>query len=224
MKRLYNRPLSTANAYTFACMSLVPKVLEDAVDRFAELPGVGRKTAFRYVLHLLRQDEDKLKAFGRALDKLREDAKQCKRCYNVSDTDLCGICSSRNRDHSVICVVEDIRDVILFEGTEQFNGTYHVLGGVISPMDGVGPSDLNIAALVDRVEGEQVKEVIMALNTTMEGDTTNFYLYRMLKDKDVKLTTLARGVSTGGGLEYTDEVTLGRSIIQRVQYEGTLSS
>ena len=205
-------------------MSLIPKVLEDAVDRFAELPGVGRKTAFRYVLHLLRQETDKLKSFSNALDKLQTDAKQCKRCFNVSDTDLCGICSSHSRDHSLICVVEDIRDVILFESTEQFNGSYHVLGGVISPMDGIGPSDLNILSLIDRVEEQSVKEVVMALNTTMEGDTTNFYLYRMLKDKDVRLTTLARGVSTGGGLEYTDEVTLGRSIMQRVQYESTLSS
>ncbi len=204
-------------------MSLVPKVLEDAVDRFAELPGVGRKTAFRYVLHLLKQDDDKLRSFSRSLDKLVTDAKQCKVCFNVSDTDLCGICSSFNRDHSIICVVEDIRDVILFESTEQFNGAYHVLGGVISPMDGVGPSDLHIQPLIERVESEGVKEVVMALNTTMEGDTTNFYLYRMLKDKGVKLTTLARGVSSGGGLEYTDEVTLGRSLIQRVQYESTLS-
>mgnify|MGYP002635119972 CR=1 FL=1 len=204
-------------------MSLVPKVLEDAVDRFAELPGVGRKTAFRYVLHLLKQEDDKLKSFSRSLDKLITDAKQCKTCFNVADTDHCSICASHNRDHSVICVVEDIRDVILFESTEQFNGTYHVLGGVISPMDGVGPSDLNIGPLIDRVNAEEVKEVVMALNTTMEGDTTNFYLYRMLKDKDIKLTTLARGVSSGGGLEYTDELTLGRSLTQRVQYESTLS-
>jgi recombination protein RecR len=205
-------------------MSLVPKVLEDAVDRFAELPGVGRKTAFRYVLHLLKQDDDKLRLFGRSLDNLITDANQCKTCFNVADTDHCSICASLSRDHSLICVVEDIRDVILFESTEQFIGTYHVLGGVISPMDGVGPSDLNIEALVERVESGQVKEVVMALNTTMEGDTTNFYLYRILKDKEVKLTTLARGVSSGGGLEYTDEVTLGRSLTQRVQYESTLSS
>lgn len=204
-------------------MSLVPKVLEDAVDRFAELPGVGRKTAFRYVLHLLKQEDDKLKSFSRSLDKLITDAKQCKTCFNVANTDHCSICASHNRDHSVICVVEDIRDVILFESTEQFNGTYHVLGGVISPMDGVGPSDLNIGPLINRVNAEEVKEVVMALNTTMEGDTTNFYLYRMLKDKDIKLTTLARGVSSGGGLEYTDELTLGRSLTQRVQYESTLS-
>ena len=205
-------------------MSLVPKVLEDAVDRFAELPGVGRKTAFRYVLHLLKQDDDKLRLFGRSLDNLITDANQCKTCFNVADTDHCSICASLSRDNSLICVVEDIRDVILFESTEQFIGTYHVLGGVISPMDGVGPSDLNIEALVERVESDQVKEVVMALNTTMEGDTTNFYLYRILKDKGVKLTTLARGVSSGGGLEYTDEVTLGRSLTQRVQYESTLSS
>ena len=194
------------------------------MDRFAELPGVGRKTAFRYVLYLLNQDEDKLRSFSQTLERLRDNTSQCKQCFNVAENELCIICSNQNRDDSTICVVEDIRDVILFEGTEQYNGTYHVLGGVISPMDGIGPSDLNIAQLVDRIENGEIKEVIMALNTTMEGDTTNFYIYRMLRDKEVKLTTLARGISTGGGLEYTDEVTLGRSIVHRVQYEGTLNA
>lgn len=204
-------------------MTVLPKVLEDVVEQFASLPGVGKKTAFRYVLHLLKQDKDLAENFGRKVQELHQRVGHCKTCYNITEAEVCSICSDRSRDASTICVVEDIRDVILFESTEQYRGTYHVLGGVISPMDGIGPNELHIESLIDRVESGEVKEVIMALNTTMEGDTTNFYIYRKLKDVEVKLSTLARGVSIGGGLEYTDELTLGRSLVNRVQYESTLS-
>lgn len=204
-------------------MTVLPKVLEDVVEQFASLPGVGKKTAFRYVLHLLKQDKDLAENFGRKVQELHQRVGHCKTCYNITEAEVCSICSDRSRDASTICVVEDIRDVILFESTEQYRGTYHVLGGVISPMDGIGPNELHIESLIDRVESGEVKEVIMALNTTMEGDTTNFYIYRKLKDAEVKLSTLARGVSIGGGLEYTDELTLGRSLVNRVQYESTLS-
>lgn len=193
------------------------------MEQFASLPGVGKKTAFRYVLHLLKQDKDLAENFGRKVQELHQRVGHCKTCYNITEAEVCSICSDRSRDASTICVVEDIRDVILFESTEQYRGTYHVLGGVISPMDGIGPNELHIESLIDRVESGEVKEVIMALNTTMEGDTTNFYIYRKLKDVEVKLSTLARGVSIGGGLEYTDELTLGRSLVNRVQYESTLS-
>lgn len=204
-------------------MTVLPKVLEDVVEQFASLPGVGKKTAFRYVLHLLKQDKDLTENFGRKVQELHQRVGHCKNCYNITEAEICSICTDRSRDGSTICVVEDIRDVILFESTEQYRGTYHVLGGVISPMDGIGPNELHIESLIERVENGEVKEVIMALNTTMEGDTTNFYIYRKLKDVDVKLSTLARGVSIGGGLEYTDELTLGRSLVNRVQYESTLS-
>lgn len=204
-------------------MTVLPKVLEDVVEQFASLPGVGKKTAFRYVLHLLKQDKDLAENFGRKVQELHQRVGHCKTCYNITEAEVCSICSDRSRDASTICVVEDIRDVILFESTEQYRGTYHVLGGVISPMDGIGPNELHIESLIDRVESGEVQEVIMALNTTMEGDTTNFYIYRKLKDAEVKLSTLARGVSIGGGLEYTDELTLGRSLVNRVQYESTLS-
>lgn len=197
-------------------------LLEKAVSEFAKLPGVGRKTAMRLVLHLLRQDVAAVEAFGNAIITLKREVKYCKVCHNISDTDVCRICSNPQRDVSVVCVVENIRDVMAVEATQQFRGLYHVLGGVISPMDGIGPSDLQIDSLVERVQAGGVKEVILALSTTMEGDTTNFYIYRKLEKFGVKLSIIARGISVGDELEYADEVTLGRSIVNRTPFNGTL--
>lgn len=201
---------------------MISKALQDAVDEFAQLPGVGQRTAFRFVLHLLKRNPQELERFGSTLITLKEKMCHCKVCYTVTDKEVCDICSDPRRDASVICVVEDIRDVVAFENTSQFKGRYHVLGGIISPMDGVGPNELRIAPLVDRCSTGEINEVILALATTMEGDTTNFYLFRQLKPCDVRVSTLARGVSIGGGLEYADEITLGRSLVQRVPYENTL--
>ena len=198
------------------------RLLENAVNEFSKLPGIGRKSALRLVLHLLRQDQDTVNAFGNSLITLKNEIKHCLVCHTLSDTETCHICSNKKRDGSVICVVENIRDVLSIENTLQFNGLYHVLGGIISPMDGIGPSDLEIDSLIKRIETGEVTEVILALSTTMEGDTTNFYIYRKLKEKDIKVTTLARGVSVGDELEYTDEITLGRSLVNRVIYENTL--
>ena len=196
--------------------------MEKAVGEFAKLPGIGRKTAMRLVLHLLRQDTQSVEAFGHAMITLKHEVKYCRVCHNISDTDVCRICSDASRDTSVVCVVENIRDVMAVENTQQFRGLYHVLGGVISPMDGIGPSDLQIDSLVDRVRAGGVKEVILALRSTMEGDTTNFYIFRKLSGFDVKLTVIARGISIGDELEYTDEVTLGRSIVNRIAFTGTM--
>lgn len=196
-------------------------LLEKAVGEFAKLPGVGRKTAMRLVLHLLRQDTAVVEAFGNAVITLKHEVKYCKVCHNISDTETCRICSNPARDASTICVVESIRDVMAVEGTQQYKGLYHVLGGVISPMDGIGPSDLQIESLVERVKSGEVKEVILALSSTMEGDTTNFYISRKLNGMDVKLSVIARGISIGDELEYTDEVTLGRSIVNRTLFTGT---
>lgn len=197
-------------------------LLEKAVGEFAKLPGIGRKTAMRLVLHLLRQDMAAVEAFGNAVITLRREVRYCKICHNISDTEICRICSNPQRDSSTICVVETIRDVMAVEATQQYRGLYHVLGGVISPMDGVGPSDLEIQSLVDRVAQGGIKEVIMALSTTMEGDTTNFYIYRKLENTGVKLSVIARGVSVGDELEYADEITLGRSIVHRTPFTGTV--
>ncbi len=197
-------------------------LLEKAVSEFAKLPGIGRKTAMRLVLHLLRQDAAVVEAFGNSIITLKREVKYCKVCHNISDTETCRICANPQRDASTVCVVENIRDVMAVEATQQYRGLYHVLGGIISPMDGVGPSDLQIDSLVRRVESGEVKEVILALSTTMEGDTTNFYIYRKLEKMNVKLTVLARGVSIGDELEYTDEITLGRSIINRTPFTGTV--
>ena len=197
-------------------------LLEKAVGEFAKLPGIGRKTAMRLVLHLLRQDLQTVEAFGNSVMTLKREVKYCKVCHNISDTDVCQICSNAARDASTVCVVENIRDVMAVENTQQYKGLYHVLGGVISPMDGVGPSDLQIDSLVDRVRTGVVKEVILALSSTMEGDTTNFYIYRKLAPYEVKLTMIARGISIGDELEYTDEVTLGRSIVNRTVFTGTM--
>ncbi len=198
------------------------RLLENAVNEFSKLPGIGRKSALRLVLHLLRQDVEEVNAFGNSLIQLRNEIKHCKICHNISDTETCQICSNPSRNESVICVVENIRDVMSIENTHQFNGLYHVLGGIISPMDGIGPSELEIDSLVERIENNEVIEVILALSTTMEGDTTNFYIYRKLKNKDIKISTLARGVSIGDELEYTDEITLGRSLLNRVPYESSV--
>lgn len=197
-------------------------LLEKAVGEFAKLPGIGKKTAMRLVLHLLRQDAQIVEAFGNAMITLKHEVKYCKVCHNISDTEVCKICSNPSRDSSTVCVVENIRDVMAVENTQQYKGLYHVLGGVISPMDGIGPSDLQIESLVERVKSGEVKEVILALSSTMEGDTTNFYIFRKLAPYDVKLTMIARGISIGDELEYTDEVTLGRSIVNRTVFTGTL--
>lgn len=193
-------------------------LLENAVNEFSRLPGIGRKTALRLALHLLRQPVTEAEKFGNAVIQLRKDIHYCSVCHNISDTDVCQICANPGRDASIVCVVENIRDVMSIENTQQFRGLYHVLGGIISPMDGVGPSDLQIASLVERVQQGDVKEVILALSTTMEGDTTNFYLYRKLAPFEIKVSTIARGVAVGDELEYADEVTLGRSILNRVEF------
>jgi len=193
-------------------------LLENAVNEFAKLPGIGRKTALRLVLHLLKQPEQEVEAFGNAFIQLRKEIIYCKVCHNISDTEVCRICSNSSRDHETVCVVENIKDVMSVENTQQFRGLYHVLGGIISPMDGIGPKDLEIESLIQRVKEEQVKEVILALSTTMEGDTTNFYIFRKLAPFEIKVTTIARGVAIGDELEYADEVTLGRSILNRVDF------
>jgi recombination protein RecR len=189
------------------------------VQEFSRLPGIGRKTALRLVLHLLRQDSSDVERFAQAVSTMKREVRFCKCCHNISDDELCPICSDQRRDASTVCVVENVQDVMAIENTQQFHGLYHVLGGIISPMDGIGPSDLEIASLVDRVAGGGVKEVILALSPTMEGDTTNFYLFRKLAPYDVTVSVIARGVSVGGELEYTDEVTLGRSILNRTPFE-----
>ena len=198
------------------------QLLEKAVDEFAKLPGIGRKTAMRLVLHLLKQDKQSVESFGNSIITLRNEVKYCKICHNVSDTDVCQICSNAMRDKSTICVVESIRDVMAIEATQQYRGVFHVLGGIISPMDGIGPSDLEIESLVERAKSDEVKEVILALSTTMEGDTTNFFISRKLADANVKLSIIARGVAIGDELEYADEITLGRSIINRTPFNATI--
>lgn len=196
------------------------RLLERAVQEFAKLPGIGRKTALRLVLHLLRQDHDDVMQFTEAVSQMKQEVKFCRVCHNISDQDVCPICSDQRRDSSTICVVENIQDVMAVENTQQFTGLYHVLGGLISPMDGIGPSDLEIDSLVARVAEGDVKEVILALSSTMEGDTTNFYIFRKLASYDVKISIIARGIAVGNELEYTDEVTLGRSILNRTPFEG----
>jgi len=199
------------------------KLLEDAVDEFAKLPGIGKKTAFRLVLHLLNQEKEEVRQFGETIIKLREEIRRCKSCNVISDNELCPICADPKRDSSLVCVVENSRDVIAIENTQQYGGIYHVLGGIISPMDGIGPSDLNVENLQNKIESNHVKEIILALSTTMEGDTTNFYLYKRFKEYPVKISTIARGVSIGDDLEFADELTLGRSILHRTLFESTLS-
>ena len=195
------------------------QLLERAVEAFSQLPCVGRKTALRLVLHLLRQPLEDVDGFAEAVLRVKHDVKHCKVCHNISDNEVCTICTDPRRDTSLVCVVENVQDVMAIENTQQFHGLYHVLGGIISPMDGVGPNDLEIDSLVERVKEGTVKEIILALASTMEGDTTNFYISRKLKDTDVSLSVIARGISVGDELEYTDEVTLGRSILNRTPFE-----
>ncbi|NBG65792.1 recombination mediator RecR [Acidiluteibacter ferrifornacis] len=200
------------------------KLLSNAVEQFSTLPGIGRRTALRLVLHLLKKEKEDVNLFGQSFIDLRNNITYCQSCHNISDTPTCDICSNSNRDSSIICVVEDVRDVMAIENTQLFKGKYHVLGGIISPMDGIGPNDLNIDSLIANVNKGEIKEVIMALSATMEGDTTNFYIYKKLKSFDVNLSTIARGVAIGDELEYADEITLGRSIQNRIPFEQTFSS
>lgn len=203
-------------------MNFSSKLLESAVNEFAKLPGVGQRTALRLVLHLLNQSDIEVAQFTESLNRLKQEIRFCETCHNISDQPICEICSSHKRDRGLICVVEDTRDVMAIENTAQFQGLYHVLGGLISPMDGIGPSDLSIDDLVVRVQKGEVREVVLALSATMEGDTTIFFLYKKLKDFPVQISTIARGIAFGGELEYVDEITLGRSIATRVPYESSI--
>jgi len=205
-------------------MEFSSKFIENAVNEISNLPGIGKKSALRLVLFLLRQPESQSKNLANAISEMRLNVNFCKNCHNISDLDVCEICSNPRRDQSVICVVEDIRDVIAIEKTSSFNGLYHVLGGKISPIDGIGPDDLNIESLVEKVKNNPIKEVIFALSTTMEGDTTNFYIYRQISAYNISTSTIARGISVGDDLEYADEITLGRSITDRIPFEKSLKS
>ncbi|OKL39432.1 recombination mediator RecR [Pontibacter flavimaris] len=199
-------------------MNFPSKLIENAVEELAKLPGVGRKTALRLALHLLKHESEDTLSLAEALVKMRTEVKHCKECHNISDTEVCSICANPLRDRSLLCVVSDIRDVIAIENTSQYKGLYHVLGGVISPIEGIGPSDLYIDSLLERLPASEVREILLAISPTMEGDTTAFYLTRKLRDFDLRITTIARGVPVGGELEYTDEITLGRSIVERTAY------
>lgn len=195
------------------------KLLDKAVEQFASLPGIGRKTALKFVLHLLKKNEREVQTFVRTIDELKKNIRECRECHNITDGDLCDICVDKRRDRAVICVVENIKDIISIEATSQYNGMYHVLGGIISPMDGIGPADLHISTLLERVEKNGVKEIIFALSATIEGDTTGYYIFKKLKNKeDLIVSTIAKGISIGNDLEYTDELTLGRSIVNRVKF------
>lgn len=209
---------------TFAFMEFSSKLIEKAVNEMSQLPGIGKRTALRLVLHLLKQPKEQTSFLAQALVKMREEIKYCNSCHNISDSEVCEICVNPSRNHQIICVVEDIRDVMAIENTGQFRGIYHVLGGKISPIDGVGPSQLTINALVEKVKSGKVNEIIFALSSTMEGDTTNFYIYKQIADSSIIVSTIARGISVGDELEYADEVTLGRSILQRVPFEKSLKT
>ena len=203
-------------------MELPSKLLENAVNEMAQLPGIGKRTALRLVLHLLKQPSEQTEILSSALTAMRNDIQYCKECNTISDADICGICSNASRDKSIICVVEDVRDVMALENTGMFKGVYHVLGGKISPIEGVGPSQLKINSLVEKVKEGNVSEIIFALSSTMEGDTTNFYIYRQIKEYEVKTSTIARGIAVGDELEYADEVTLGRSLLNRIPFETSI--
>lgn len=203
-------------------MEMSSKLLEKAVAEISQLPGIGKRTALRLALHLLKQPVEQTQLLAGALQKMREEVQFCGKCHNISDTEVCQICANRSRDTSIICVVEDIRDVMAIENTNLFRGIYHVLGGKISPMDGIGPSQLNIATLIEKAKSGTVKELIFALSSTMEGDTTNFYIYKQLKGADIITSAIARGIAVGDELEFADEVTLGRSILHRVPFEATM--
>ena len=196
------------------------KLLENAVNELSRLPGIGKKTALRLALHILKEDELYAEKLGDAITKMRREIRFCKRCNNISDNDLCEICANHKRDENTLCVVEDTRDVMAIENTAQFNGLYHVLGGIINPMEGIGPNDIAIRHLVERINTEDVKEIILALPATVEGDTTNYYIFKLIKDFGIKVTTIAKGVAIGDELEYIDEITLGRSILNRLPFEG----
>ena len=204
-------------------MQISSTSFNQAVDQLSSLPGIGKKTALRLVLHLLNRSTDDVKIFGNSFVCLADEINYCSSCYNISEQQLCSVCSNLNRNNQLICVVENVLDVIAIENTNQFKGKYHVLGGIISPMEGIGPNDIKVAELIHRVKEENITELIMALSTTMEGDATNFYIYKKLKEFDIKVTTIARGIGIGDELEYTDELTLGRSILNRIPFENTLS-
>ena len=193
-------------------------LLENAVNELAKLPGIGRKTSLRLILHLLREEKSVATALGESIIRLRNEVRYCHQCHNISETETCPICADQTRDTSTLCVVENVKDVMVIENPRQYHGLYHVLGGLISPMDGIGPQDIEIESLVDRVKDQNIKEVILALSATMEGDTTNFYIFRKLADCNSKITMLARGVAIGNEIEYTDEITLGRSILNRTPF------
>lgn len=205
-------------------MEFSSKLLENAVYEMSQLPGIGKRTALRLVLHLLRQPETQTDHLVKALSTLRHEIKFCKRCHSISDKEICDICGNPNRLQDIVCVVEDIRDVMAIENTGQYRGLYHVLGGKISPLDGVGPHNLHIQSLIEKVNSKEVKEIIFALSATMEGDTTNFYIYKQIEDKGIKTSTIARGISVNDELEYADEVTLGRSIVNRIPFENALKN
>jgi len=205
-------------------MDFSSKLLENAVNEVSQLPGIGKRTALRLVLHLLKQPEDQTSRLSQSLQQMREEINFCKNCHNISDTALCEICANPNRNEKLVCVVEDIRDVMAIENTSQYKGHYHVLGGKISPMDGIGPGNLNIPTLVEKVKNDSVSELIFALSSTMEGDTTNFYIFKQIEGVEITTTTIARGISVGDELEYADEVTLGRSIVNRIPFESSLKS
>jgi len=205
-------------------MEFSSKLLQNAVDEVAQLPGIGRRTALRLVLHLMRQPQSQTLHLSEALQKMRQNINFCKNCHNISDSELCEICINTNRNQELVCVVEDIRDVMAIESTASFRGVYHVLGGKISPMDGIGPHDLKINSLIEKVKLGTIKELIFALSSTMEGDTTNFYIFKQIQDSEVVISTIARGISVGDELEYADEVTLGRSITNRIPFELSLKS
>ena len=200
-------------------MAFSSQLLESAVNEFAKLPGIGKKTALRLVLHLLKQDTVIVEQFSEVISRMRKEIKFCQRCNNVSDTDICSICNNPSRKHEIICVVENLRDVIAIEATQQYNGVYHVLGGVISPLDGIGPDQLNIESLLNRMQKEKIEEIIFALSPTIQGDTTIYYIQKKLKQEGIKITTIARGIAFGGELEYTDEMTLARSLQNRLPIE-----
>ncbi|TXI62012.1 MAG: recombination protein RecR [Flavobacterium sp.] len=203
-------------------MELPSKLLENAVNEMSQLPGIGKRTALRLVLHLLKQPSEQTEILSSALTAMRNDIQYCKECNTISDADICGICSNVSRDKSIICVVEDVRDVMALENTGMFKGVYHVLGGKISPIEGVGPSQLKITSLVEKVKAGNVSEIIFALSSTMEGDTTNFYIYKQIKEFEIKTSTIARGIAVGDELEYADEVTLGRSLLNRIPFETSI--
>ena len=203
-------------------MNFPSKLIESAVNEFSRLPGIGKRTALRLVLHLLRQEEGVVNSFGETLIKVKKDIQYCRECHNISDQTICNICSDARRDKTTICIVEDIQDVMAIENTSKYQGVYHILGGIISPMNGIGPDDLNVNSLMDKLSNNNITEIIFALNTTMEGDTTNFYLYKKINPLNIPVSAIARGVAIGDELEYVDDITLGRSIINRTPYENSL--